>query len=155
MRSAKGHPLAPPSGLVAVARLVLWDKIGPGAHACHWCGKQVRWTPGDPYAADALIADHLDWDATNDAPENLVPSCNPCNGHRRKSGNAGIINPDESTVMRTGGRTRAIQRACETCGATFLTIPAEVRKGKGRFCSRSCARRAPRRPKSASQPSQS
>lgn len=145
MRTAKGHPIAPPSGIVPVARLVLWDKIGPGPHPCHWCGKAIRWTPGDPYAPDALVADHLDWDATNDAPENLVPSCGPCNGHRRRSRQARIIQDGELKTTWGGYVTRAVERSCETCGNQFLTIPAEVKKGKGRFCSRSCARRAPKR----------
>jgi hypothetical protein len=33
---------------------------------------------------------------------------------------------------------RTIPRICERCGADFLTVPYEVRIGKGRFCSRDC-----------------
>lgn len=149
MRTAKSHPVAPPSGVAPIARIVLWDKIGPGPHACHWCGGEVQWTTAGPYAPAALLADHLDWDPTNDVPENLVPSCNPCNAHRRKNGQARIIKDGELKTLWGGCVTRAVERHCETCGSRFLTIPAEVKKGKGRFCCRSCARRAPRRPKPA------
>lgn len=31
------------------------------------------------------------------------------------------------------------QRSCLWCGKTFLTYPCEIRKGGGKFCSRSCA----------------
>jgi len=142
MRSAPGHPIAPPGGVVAVARLVLYDKIGPGSHPCHWCDESVRWIvgcgPGEP---GTLIADHLDWDRNNDNPENLVASCHRCNVNRTRTGKGRSIADDELTVSRTRGRTRAIKRNCEFCNEQFLTIPATVRAGKGRFCSRSCARK--------------
>lgn len=139
MRTARGHPLAPPSGIVAVSRLVLFDKIGPGEHDCHWCGEKVRWVVGKgPGAPGALIADHLNWDTHDDRPENLVPSCNTCNHRRTHSGVGPRLRDDEPTVMWGGYRTRAVERTCEYCGAPFLTIPAEVKVGKGRFCSREC-----------------
>lgn len=144
MVTVKGHPIAPPGGVLPVARVVLYDKLGPGPHPCHWCSNPVQWRPEDRYAKDALMADHLDWNATNDAPENLVPSCNACNGHRRSSGGSQLIEDGELWVRRGRTRTRAVQRNCEYCGGHFLTIPAEIRNGKGRFCSRSCARRTPR-----------
>lgn len=31
------------------------------------------------------------------------------------------------------------ERVCLWCGKTFLTYPSEIRKGGGKFCSRSCA----------------
>lgn len=145
-RTLKGHPIAPPCGVLAVARINLYEKIGPGPHACNWCGIEVDWNRGR-HAPGNLIADHLNWDATDDAPGNLVASCNLCNTHRHAHG-AGLIGAEEPTVIWGGSSTRAVERACEYCGSAFLTIPAEVKKGKGRFCSRSCARRAPRRPQS-------
>lgn len=75
------HPLATPSGLILLHRKMLYDRIGPGWHPCHWCGEPVEWRIGKP-ASGALVADHLDHDTRNNSPENLVPSCNPCNGHR-------------------------------------------------------------------------
>lgn len=146
MTTVKGHPIAPPTGQVAVARLILWGKIGPGPHPCNWCGIPVNWNPGNPYNPDSLVADHLDWDTSNDDPVNLVPSCNPCNAHRRakNQGAGGRISADESVKMINGKPTRAVQRACEHCGEPFLAIPAQVARGRGRFCSRSCARSKPR-----------
>ncbi|MGH2371846.1 MAG: hypothetical protein ACRDI2_27045 [Chloroflexota bacterium] len=69
-------------GRVATHRYVLYEKIGAGPHACHWCGDEVDWTkggngPGCP--GGALAADHLDGDQRNNDPENLVPACNACN----------------------------------------------------------------------------
>lgn len=143
MRTANGHPIAPPSGVVAVARLVLYDKIGPGEHQCHWCGAAVRWIAGGgPATPNSLLADHLNWDRLDDSPENLVPSCNSCNAHRTRNGDRRRIKDGELTVLKGGTRTRAVQRNCEHCGEEFLTAPAEVKTGRGRFCSRSCARKA-------------
>lgn len=75
------HPVAMPSGAVFSHRVVLYAKIGPGEHSCHWCGEVVSWeitypTPG------ALVTDHLDNCKTNNDPSNLVPSCQPCNSSR-------------------------------------------------------------------------
>lgn len=144
MQTAKGHPIAPKGGVVSAARIALYDKIGGGPHPCNWCATPVNWRPGNPYAKDALIADHLDWNPANDDPQNLVPSCNPCNGHRRKNGGSRPIQEGELTINWGGSRTRAVKRFCNLCGAEFLTVPAEVNIGKGRYCSRSCARSNPR-----------
>lgn len=139
MVTAKAHPIAPPSGIVAVARLVLYDEIGAGPHPCYWCGVTVDWSYG--LAPDALIADHLDWDRNNDDPANLVASCNVCNAHRAQKGNTALLRDGDLTMIWSGCRTRAVQRECAICEADFLTIPAEVKKGKGLYCSRSCAAR--------------
>ena len=136
-RTAKGHPLAPASGRVAVSRLVLYEKIGVGPHTCQWCGTMLTWTFG--LKADALIVDHLDWDRLNDDPSNLVPSCISCNARRAAPGRRNAIQPGELTVPSFGGkhRTRAIKRTCDACGNEFLSsLYKEMR-----FCSRLCANR--------------
>ncbi len=76
-RTARDHPIAPASGIVAVARLNLFDKIGPGSHPCHWCGIEVSW-------GTDLQADHLDEDRVNNEPDNLVAACNRCNAWRSR-----------------------------------------------------------------------
>ena len=140
MVTAKGHPIAPSSGVVSEARLNLWERIGPGPHACHWCEHEVDWRPGDQHAPDALIADHLNWDTTNDSADNLVPSCNTCNSHRRKAGVTGRkIQPGEDTVIQGGNRTRAVKRQCLWCNKEFLVAPSTLNHGGGLYCSRSCA----------------
>lgn len=145
MVRAKGHPIAPPSGIAAVSRIALYDKIGGGEHPCHWCGELVEWVVGvgvrDPRA---LLVDHVDHDATNDGPGNLVPSCNSCNAHRRSHGDSPIIRPGEVVVFAGGNLRRGVDRNCEYCGATFVVAASDVRLGRGRFCSRSCARSKPR-----------
>ncbi len=141
LRRAAGHPLAPPSGIVAISRLALYDRIGPGTHPCHWCSTPVTWIVGTGVRDQrALLADHLDHDATNDEPDNLVAACNACNAHRRRTGDTNI-RPGDPVVIRADGKpVRAIERSCEYCGAAFLAAASQVKSGKGRFCSRSCAR---------------
>lgn len=74
------HPLASKHGKVYVHRMVLFDEIGPGPHACHWCGTEVDWLPkGDPRE---LQPDHLNNDGGDNRPENLKPSCRTCNSTR-------------------------------------------------------------------------
>lgn len=145
MRRMPGHPLCPPSGIVTVCRVVLYEKIGPGKHPCHWCGGDVEWMPGAGLAPGALIADHLDWDNQNDVAENLVPSCNRCNSHRiRNGGRAPIAEGELSVVRLDGTRTRGVDRFCSSCGTPFVAALSQVKIGRGFYCSRSCARRAPR-----------
>lgn len=80
-----GHPLARPSGHILEHRKVLFDAIGPGRHPCHWCGLSVSWDTSWPKSADALVVDHLDDDKANNRRENLVQSCQTCNGQRANS----------------------------------------------------------------------
>ena len=140
---APGHPIAPPSGVLATARVILYDAIGAGPHQCHWCEKQIDWLPGlGLKSANSIVVDHLDHDPTNDVVENLVPSCNACNAHRRASGKSPIIQEGELyLVMLDGSRARAEDVPCEHCGKQFLAKLVERAKGKGRFCSMSCARK--------------
>lgn len=81
MVKAPGHPMASKTGLTLLHRKVLFDKIGPERHPCHWCGEWVEWIAGR-LRKGALVVDHLDHDKDNNSPENLVPSCNACNAHR-------------------------------------------------------------------------
>lgn len=75
-----GHPLRDKSGTAYEHRVVLYEEIGPGPHACHWCGTEVDWLPkGDPRC---LHADHVNGDGADNRVENLVPSCQPCNTAR-------------------------------------------------------------------------
>lgn len=141
MRVDPSHPLAGKTGRFAEARAVLYDRIGPGPHPCHWCGQAVNWAVGlIGQRPDTLIADHVNGDPLDDRPENIVPACGTCNGSRTQA-----IRTDEDFVIRGSRRLRATPRTCETCGAEFLSVLSEVAIGKGRFCSRSCARLAPRR----------
>lgn len=142
MQYAPGHPLSGATGLVSAARKILYDRIGPGVHVCHWCGKNIRWIKGvRGHSTGAVIADHVDSDPLNDEPENIVPSCGTCNATRTQS-----IKSGELFVVRSNGtRTRATKRLCVICQAEFLVVNAELRSsGKGQCCSRSCARRLPR-----------
>jgi len=77
-----GHPLARTIGWVLEHRAVLFDRIGPGWHRCHWCDMRVAWHKQYPRDLDGLVVDHLDADKTNNVLSNLVPACNPCNMNR-------------------------------------------------------------------------
>lgn len=139
-RRVPAHPLAPPSGTVAECRLVLYEEIGPGSHQCRWCDKVVTWMPGATNHPDSLVADHLDWDKHNNAPENLVPSCRVCNAHRTRDGDRRLIQDDELVIVATNGiRHRAVRRTCLKCGKGFLARATFVKRGHGLYCSRECA----------------
>lgn len=71
------HPLSLSDGTLAEHRKVLYDKIGPGSHPCHWCDWELAWG-----GVDGICVDHLDTDRLNNNPENLVPSCHDCNKFR-------------------------------------------------------------------------
>ena len=72
------HPLAMANGFVYVHRATLFDAIGEGPQACHWCERELQWSlpKGDPAA---LQVDHLDGNRRNNELSNLVPSCRRCN----------------------------------------------------------------------------
>lgn len=77
------HPLTTSQGLLYEHREVLYNKIGPGPHECHWnyltgCGNTALEWGGQR----GIVADHLDDDKQNNDPENLVPSCQNCNWNR-------------------------------------------------------------------------
>lgn len=129
----KNHPLSTPSGRIPEHRVILYDKIGPGPHPCHHCGKPVDWMPGRHTARGALVADHLDDDSLNNDPANLVPSCHPCNSIVRSG--RGIADEELFIVHADGKRSRAEVRHCEFCGREFLHRIADKRARSGRFCS--------------------
>ena len=137
--SMPGHPLADCQGCVAEHRLVLWDKIGPGEHKCRWCDRRISWdaTIGsrDPRP---LVPDHLDGNRLNNAPENLVEACNPCNVMRGRSDR---VQDDELFITKGNARFRVEERACLQCGKTFQVQASLIKHDPGRngkFCSRSC-----------------
>jgi hypothetical protein len=132
-----GHPLADERGAVSTHRAVLYEKLGPGSHPCHWCGAPLTWQPvGLARRRGSIRTDHLDGNPRNNDPANLVPSCNGCNVKR---GKADAITDGELFIVRSGKRLRAERRTCATCGAEFLHRTNS--HNLGRYCSKSCARR--------------
>lgn len=134
-----GHPLTQGRAepLIESHRLVLYERIGPGEHPCHWCGRVVRWKAG--LSRDSLIADHVDNNPKNNSLDNIVPACVGCNVHRHRR-----VGDDELYVLSDGKRRRAGQRICAQCGCAFLARLDQIRNGKALFCTRSCARKKPR-----------
>ena len=109
-KRAPSHPLASKHGVVYVHRLVLFDTIGPGVHACHWCGTEVAWLPkGDPRC---LNVDHLNGLGDDNRPENLVPACQRCNTTRGGQARSDALREagwwsHNDTVAALKGQTRA------------------------------------------------
>lgn len=101
--TAHGHPLADRWGHVLEHRMVLFDKIGPGEHPCHWCGAPVEW------GGLSLTADHVNFDRSDNDPANLVPACNPCNVRRNldRRWEAPASAPMTCTGCGHGWQTRA------------------------------------------------
>lgn len=135
----KHHPLAGASGYIPEHRLILWEKIGPGSHPCHWCGVSVTWLPGGRTAKGCLITDHVDRNPKNNDPDNLVPACQACNIRRGK----GDRFDNAPSLITNGVREAATEKVCQTCAKPFLIATKLLgRKGKnanaGRYCSRRC-----------------
>jgi len=137
------HPLANKNGCVIEHRLVLYQKIGPGKHHCHWCNALVKWMPGKKTSFGALVVDHLDGSGRNNNPNNLVPSCHGCNANRSRKDR---VRDDEPYIHMANPkwRHRAVKRTCKTCKREFLHLAADKRPNRGQFCSISCARKNPR-----------
>jgi hypothetical protein len=76
-----GHALATSGGHLLEHRMVLFDAIGPGEHACNWCDVSVRWEDR------TLEVDHLNGRRADNRRENLVPACHACNARRSHAGN--------------------------------------------------------------------
>lgn len=119
------HPLSNEYGQVKEHRWVLYKKIGPGTHNCHWCGRQVIWLVGVT-GGDTLIADHVDRDYLNNDPTNLVPSCTSCNVHR-----------DRAPAQYT-------DHLCQVCGKSFKVLTCSNNASK--YCSRACMYRRNKQP---------
>lgn len=132
----KGHPLATERGRVCEHRVVLYEKLGPGSHPCHWCGATLTWMGMIPTRTKGyLCTDHLDSDKHNNSPGNLVPSCLPCNT-RRGFGFKKIEDTDNHFTDKHGKRIRATDEVCEICGKAYKGVLGS--KLKRRFCSHSC-----------------
>ena len=132
----KDHPLANRDGVVQEHRIILYDKIGPGTHRCHWCKVKIKWAPGKGPRRGAIVTDHLDNNGKNNKPKNLVPSCNSCNMWRSKK-----IQPEESFItLPSGIRSRTEIRYCKVCVKMFHHPLWAIKKNPvwGQCCSRSC-----------------
>lgn len=141
----KDHPLICNGEVLPEHRVILWEKIGPGSHVCHHCQQSVTWMVGvGPSVPGALVVDHLDRNSLNNDPDNLVPSCQPCNLLNSDH----IVRDDEDyRVTAKGTRVRGERRNCEYCQGSFVAWPTSKKdRLRGRFCSRSCGKRAPRLP---------
>ena len=119
-----GHPLAQADGQVYEHRVVLYDEIGPGTHACHWCEKRISWSAP---RKTCITADHLDGDKWNNAKDNLVASCWDCNWHREQRAKThckhGHGFTEENTYIRPSGG-----RDCLACRRSAMKRLAERRR---------------------------
>ena len=89
------EPVSMPCQRAYVHRVVLWRKVGPGPHPCHWCGVELAWVSR---RQDAITADHLNGDKHDNDPANLRVSCQSCNSSRAK-GTLDIRLPDRASEI--------------------------------------------------------
>lgn len=135
----EGHPLRDPHGQCMTHRVVLWEKIGPGEHSCHYCGTTVDWKPGEYLTATSLVAEHADGNTRNNDPANIVPACQKCNAKKMRRTVRPTIRPDEIHVVYADGtRTRGEVRNCRACNKEF-TVRVNAGPGQGVCCSRKCS----------------
>ena len=132
-----GHPLVRPDDPEPVLpehRVVLYDKIGPGPHPCHWCGKILEWkiktSVRKGILSGSIVADHVDGNDRNNSPDNIVPSCHSCNTKRGYNYRFNVT----PYVMKPGGRNAATEHTCQNCGTKFLT----TKTGGSKYCSVKC-----------------
>lgn len=131
-----GHPLATPKGnRVPEHRLILWDKLGPGPHPCHYCDLLVDWLPGLRTQQGALVTDHVDRNSHNNASDNLVASCQTCNIKNRAYD---VRDDEEYRVASDGRRLRGTSKPCARCGEPFVPWPVAKGKPIGKYCSKKC-----------------
>ena len=133
-----GHPLAGKSGSLQEHRYLLFERIGPGSHACYHCGVSVEWrrVTRSESRPGVLYVDHLDGNRRNNDLANLVPSCARCNGIVRRNGH--MISDGEDFLVISGSKLRAVRNTCP-CGREFLVVRHMAEKT--RCCSRSCAQK--------------
>ena len=141
IRLEKDHPLGKASQSIPEHRMLLYQKIGPGQHPCHYCGTNITWVllpRGKPRRdAGAIITDHLNRDSKDNRPDNLVPSCVNCNNHNTSA----RIAPEELTYTFPNGHTvRGISRECHYCGSMFVRPPSLGQK----YCSTDCRYQRPK-----------
>jgi hypothetical protein len=112
-----GHPLATPCGRVYDHQVVLYEAIGAGPHACHWCDRDVHWdaTKGQPHR---LTVDHLNGIGDDNRLANLVPSCPPCNSRRAAQARSAALvaagwwsNHDTIAGLKARGRRSRVEAA--------------------------------------------
>ena len=150
------HPLAAMAGSNRVwvyeQRIVLYDAIGPGAHACHRCGIPVRWDRSYPVHPDALVAAHINGRITDNRAANLTPVCSNCQRRYMMEADAGgsaarrarlrrrrCVKKLERAARGTTGTYTWTSLPCTVCGRVFCRrwVPPDDPR---RFCSTECSR---------------
>jgi hypothetical protein len=132
---------------VLAQRFTLYERIGGGVHACNWCDREIEW---GGKGERALVADHVNGVKLDNRPENLVPSCRPCNLKRRTprvcqllgcgAGLAGMRRGaryccDSHRAMAYRGETLKRPGTCAGCGAPLTSA-------RRKWCGETCRRKA-------------
>ncbi len=128
-----GHPLAQKDGQVYAHRAVLFDKIGPGVHSCHWCGLHIAWGASK---RNSILADHVDNDKWNNSPENIVPACYRCNLHRHELKSAPVLKETCIHGHELNGSNLYVRpdngsRQCRACKQAAFNRLYKKRKNEG------------------------
>jgi hypothetical protein len=112
------HPVSS-RGVAQESRVILYDQLHGESARCYWCGMVLSWYIGKHQPGDAIVADHLDGDTSNNVGDNIVPSCRTCNS------------------IRVNGLRRIGPRACRVCSVAFLPKDHRIF-----HCSAKCSRLA-------------
>ena len=119
VKAAPGHPRALGGYRAYEHRVVFTDAHGEGPFTCHWCQKQVTWSD--------MHVDHVDADPSNNAIENLVASCPPCNvkrGHQQ-----GRDTWREKVGIELNGEKRTLNEWAALYGISRVSIVARMKRG--------------------------
>lgn len=127
--SRPDHPLTNGQGRAFQHRLVLYDKIGPGTHPCHWCGAPVSWEKEYPKDLDGLVVDHLDDNKLNNNPKNLVPSCFRCNQARGRDKMTMMMRERYGKPLEFQGRVMTPAEWATTLGISRASLLWRLRAG--------------------------
>ena len=139
--SVKGHPFTSNGNYVFEHRLVMeqWMRESAPNH------KFLVEINGTKYLNPDISVHHIDGNKRNNKPKNLLACTNSSHHliHNGKPPMQGEVWPE--VKGQAVYQPVHVKRICELCGAEFMKLRSDVARGFGRFCSRTCYDKRPRK----------